>query len=104
MQAVPKPSFKRRVPKRVDRGKFDRKTRHEIMLRDNGFCRNCGNFGGEIHHVQFKSSGGRGVHSNGLTLCHACHREVHANRKIADYWRVRFAEIYGPNYFKDAWD
>ena len=101
---VPKPSFKRRVPKRSDRGKFDEKTRERIIERDQGLCQMCFSPGAEIHHVKFRSQGGRGVYTNGLTLCQSCHRKVHDDRELAEYWINVFVDRYGADFYKDEYD
>lgn len=104
LRAVPKPRHKRRVPKKAKRGQFDEITRKKIIERDDGRCQECGLKGEEIHHVLFKSRGGRGVYTNGLLLCHACHRRLHDKTELADKWIVRFHDLYGKNFYKDAWD
>lgn len=101
---VPKPNFKRRVPKRSERGKFSRAVRAQIADRDNGLCQMCLSKGTEIHHVFFKSRGGRGVFTNGVTLCQPCHRKVHDNGELTDYWIDVFTDRYGPSFYKDEWD
>lgn len=104
MVAIPKPIHKRRVPKKGNRGNFSRSVRNQVYERDNGQCRQCGAKGEEIHHVYFKSRGGRGVFTNGLTLCHSCHRKVHMSAENTQYWIDRFTEEYGEDFYKDEWD
>lgn len=100
----PKPTFERRVPKKSDRGKFDKKTTAMIIERDQGICQNCLNTGSEIHHVMYKSRSGRGVFTNGLTLCQHCHRKVHESAVLTDYWINVFADRYGSDFYKDIHD
>ncbi|MBP1971623.1 5-methylcytosine-specific restriction endonuclease McrA [Virgibacillus natechei] len=76
----------------------------KIYERDEGRCRQCGGQGEEIHHIYFKSRGGRGVMKNGLTLCNECHRKAHSNNDIANYWIGWAAEEYGPDFYKDVYD
>jgi 5-methylcytosine-specific restriction endonuclease McrA len=103
--AVPKPHHKRRIPKRLNRGKFSRETREKIFDRDEGLCRSCGALGTQIHHVKPKgSSFGRGVFSNGLTVCNACHTKIHKDNDLLQSWQRTFESIYGPDYFRDEWD
>lgn len=104
MIGVPKPNHKRRVPKRSARNSFPSYVRKKIYERDGGRCQQCGGIGTEIHHVVFRSQGGRGVETNGLTLCTPCHRRVHDNAALADYWIDVFADRYGPNFYKDKYD
>lgn len=101
---IPKPVHRRRVPKRGERGKFDAKTRQKIWERDNGLCQMCFSPGTEIHHVKFRSQGGRGVFTNGLTLCQSCHRKVHDDRELAEYWISVFVDRYGADFYKDEYD
>ena len=101
---VPKPVHKRRVPKRVNRGKFSKAVRDKVYERDQGRCRMCGRLGTELHHVVFRSQGGRGVFTNALTLCSKHHREVHDNAELADYWVHIFTDWYGQGFWKDEYD
>jgi 5-methylcytosine-specific restriction endonuclease McrA len=105
LQAVPKPSHKRRVPKRYDRGKFSKDTRQKILLRDDGVCQQCGGIGTQIHHVVPKGSGkGRGVYENGLTVCNDCHTQIHKDNDLLEYWIDVFTDKYGYGFWKDAYD
>lgn len=105
LYAVPKPKHKRRIPKRFNRGNFSKETRRKIMLRDDGFCRVCGGFATQIHHVQPKGSGkGRGVYTNGMAVCSDCHAEIHRDNDKLEFWQGIFEKEYGENYFEDEWD
>lgn len=102
--AVPKPKHKRRIPKQANRNEFDSLTRKRIRKRDNGECQQCGAPATQIHHVVFRSQGGRGVYENGMLVCHICHDRIHRDRKLAEYWQKVFRERYGENHFRDEWD
>jgi 5-methylcytosine-specific restriction endonuclease McrA len=105
MTAVPKPKFRRRIPKRVDRGKFSRDTRQKILLRDDGMCQQCGGIGTQVHHVVPKGSGkGRGVYKNGLTVCQPCHTQIHKDNDLLEYWIDVFTDRYGYGFWKDEFD
>lgn len=104
VRAVPKPTFKRSKPTRKQRNNFSREVREQIYERDEGKCQECFRIGTEIHHVKFRSQGGRGVVTNGLLLCADCHRKVHQVRKFARKWQEIFEERYGIDYYKDEWD
>lgn len=104
IRPVPKPSFKRRKPKRGKRGRFDEVTRKRIIDRDEGKCRECGQRGTEIHHVIFRAQNGRGVYTNGLLLCHFCHRRLHDNADLANKWVAIFHDEYGADFHHDEWD
>ena len=101
---VPKPTHKRRVPKQSKRNEFSNKVRKEILERDNGQCQMCLGKGEEIHHVFLKSRGGRGVFTNGLSLCHNCHRRVHDDNGLIDYWIDVFTDRYGHGFWMDEYD
>lgn len=88
VRAVPKPRHKRRVPKRVDRGKFSAKTIKEICERDNYQCVRCGSYYLESipHHVIYKSQGGHGTKRNGVSICRDCHNEAHAIKAVRKWF------------------
>ncbi|MEH7355094.1 HNH endonuclease [Neobacillus drentensis] len=90
VRAVPKPSHKRRVPKRVNRGKFSAKTIKEIRERDNDQCVRCGSYHLEAipHHVVYKSQLGDNSKRNGVSICLTCHREVHDHRKVRKWFEA----------------
>lgn len=104
MQAVPKPNFKRRVPKKSKRGNFSQSTRSLIASRDQGLCRLCGNKGESVHHVVYRSQSGRGVYTNGMTVCAICHEQIHRDKELSDYWFFVYRELYGDGFWKDEWD
>lgn len=102
---VPKPNYKRKKPTRKQRGEFSPQVRQDITDRDEGLCRVCGGLGGQIHHVQPKGSGkGRGVFTNGMLVCQPCHADIHKHYGKLKFWQRVFAELYGPNFYKDEWD
>jgi len=102
---VPKPSHNRRVPKQGVRNRFSKEVAQEIIERDDGVCQLCFSMKGtEIHHVMFRSSGGRGVKSNGILLCPYCHRLAHQEWEVAESLRLRAKKKYGDDYYKDKWD
>lgn len=104
VRAVPKVTYKRRKPLRRKRNAFSNKVRQQIYERDEGKCQQCGDVGTEVHHVRFRSQSGRGVYTNGVLLCHSCHRKVHQNRDLALEWQRHFKSKYGSDYYKDEWD
>lgn len=105
MPAFPKPKFKRRVPLAGKRSEFPQKVREQIKRRDNYECQMCGTpYGLEIHHVVERSRGGRGVLTNGVTLCWKCHQNVQTHQKLIEEWQKKFEARYGPGYYRDEWD
>ncbi len=52
-----------------------------VLLRDDYTCQLCGTRCNlEIHHVRFRSSGGKDSQENLITLCHGCHCDLHSGR------------------------
>lgn len=102
---VPKPNHKRRSPQTRTRNNFSEAVRKQIYERDEGTCQQCKyRRGEEVHHVRFKSQGGRGVVTNGVLLCHHCHTICHRTYAMAEFWQKEFISRYGPDYYKDQWD
>jgi 5-methylcytosine-specific restriction endonuclease McrA len=79
--ACPKPR-PRRLDKRVLKLALDRQwweIRKRVKQRDNGQCRVCGKPGVEVHHIEFRSRGGKDVMSNLVLLCKTHHDDVHGH-------------------------
>jgi 5-methylcytosine-specific restriction endonuclease McrA len=50
----------------------------QVLERDNWRCQNCGVASElQIHHIQFRSHLGDDREENLVTLCAACHKELH---------------------------
>jgi hypothetical protein len=102
---VPKPSHNRRVRKRGDRSKFSKFVRDQVKEHFNHTCQMCRGKGLHCHHVEPRGSGkGRGVFTNALLLCNACHKKVHADDSLLRYWKEVYRKKYGPLYFMDEDD
>jgi 5-methylcytosine-specific restriction endonuclease McrA len=101
---VPKPTYKRRIPTWGQRSNFSKDVREQIFHRDDHCCMICGAWSNIIHHVKFRSQGGRGVVTNGATICQTCHTSVHQHHKIAVKLQRKFEMRYGPGYYRDDWD
>ena len=56
--------------------------RREVIERDGGRCRDCGEAGAEVHHVVFRSRGGNDSAANLVTLCLVCHGARHGIRVV----------------------
>jgi|SRR5699024_984339 len=100
----PKPNFKRRKPKQKQRNNFTYHMRKEVMEHYDGQCQVCYAKAVEIHHVKFKSQGGRNVFTNALPLCQPCHISVHTDFDLAERLRNEMADKFGEDYYKDEWD
>lgn len=101
---VPKSKHNRKVKKRGDRSKFSKMVRDQVKEHFNNICQECGGKGVHLHHVCFRSQGGRGVFSNALLLCNSDHKMIHENPERAVYWKEVFKKKYGPLYFMDKED
>jgi hypothetical protein len=101
---IPKPSHNRRVKKRGDRNKFTKYVRDQVKEHFNHTCQECGCKGIHIHHVCFRSQGGRGVFSNALLVCNKCHKHIHESHERAMYWKEVYRKKHGPLYFMDEDD
>lgn len=69
----------RKTKKRPD---ISSSLRQEVLEADAGRCRFCGTRSGlHLHHIKYRSSGGAHERGNLITLCVACHQEVHSDKK-----------------------
>lgn len=60
------------------------RVRREVLDRDNEQCQLCGTSGAnrlQLHHVIYRSHGGRHDEENLVTLCWRCHADVHEGRQ-----------------------
>lgn len=92
LNSVPKPTYKRRTPKRANKGKFSKAVRKAIIERDNGLCVRCGRPYEDIHHIQFRSQGGEGTIDNGACVCRSCHEWAHRTKKGREWfeqWKLQ---------------
>jgi 5-methylcytosine-specific restriction endonuclease McrA len=79
--ACPKPT-PRLIGKRVLKAALDRQwweIRKRVKARDNDRCRVCGKPGMEVHHIEFRSRGGKDETSNLVLLCKTHHEDVHGH-------------------------
>ena len=88
---VPKPKHKRRVRKRGNASKYSTAVRLTIIERDKGFCVRCGALYDDIHHIIFRSAGGKGTVDNGVCVCRRCHAWAHSCREGRE-WFERYRE------------
>ena len=86
------------------RAEFSTTTRAEIKERYGGMCGHCGKPGVHIHHTKTKGSGGRGVATNGILLCAACHTLIHSDPTMAKHYIKVFERTFGPDFYKDNID
>ena len=55
-----------------------------VLSLDKDRCRFCGKSGGSlhVHHVRYRSEGGKHVEDNLIALHIECHDKVHGNKKL----------------------
>ncbi|MDN4609151.1 HNH endonuclease [Sporosarcina highlanderae] len=100
----PKPNHKRRKPKRGQRGRITKTDYKDALDWFGDSCTICNNKPIEMHHVIFRSAGGRNGYRNLMPLCKSCHAKAHADRQFADHLREMRQEAYGDHFFHDMHD
>lgn len=53
--------------------------RADVKARDRGRCRCCGSPGSDLHHILYRSHGGKDTADNLVTVCRDCHRAIHGH-------------------------
>lgn len=101
---VPKPKHKRKAPKRGKRGQIDNKEYNKVIDNHGYKCWVCGSTAIEMHHVVFRSQGGRGVYRNLIPLCNEHHKQAHRNPAINDSYKNKLRDMYGPYFYYDEHD
>lgn len=100
----PKPSFKRRKPKRGERGRITQEQYQKAIDAFGEACVICGQLPIEMHHIRFRSQAGRGVWRNLTPLCGKHHKEAHTNSAFAILLRQEREERFGKYYYCDRFD
>ena len=74
----------------------DKREYRAVRKRDNGCCILCGHNVTEIHHIVFRSHGGRNIRQNMVCLCKRHHELTHSDERV---WREillnRMRQHYG---------
>jgi 5-methylcytosine-specific restriction endonuclease McrA len=50
-----------------------------VKARDKGKCRLCGKRGTDLHHIEFRSRGGKDVPENLILVCRFDHESLHGH-------------------------
>jgi 5-methylcytosine-specific restriction endonuclease McrA len=73
---INKMSFKKAAEKRIEE-----EIRQKLLEEHGGLCQNCGKwpdgYGLSLHHIKFKSRGGKSDYENCCILCNFCHQVAH---------------------------
>ncbi|MFC0188456.1 HNH endonuclease [Fictibacillus aquaticus] len=93
-----------KIPHRKRRGEISKVDYEKALLHYGGGCAETGQTNIEMHHIVFRSQGGRGGFRNLVPLSKEFHTLCHTDRAYADYWREQHKKIFGPHYMKDAYD
>lgn len=62
----------------------------KVAERDDYLCRVCGSKAVDVHHIIFRSHGGKDEPDNLICLCRRCHEKAHADEP---YWREQFQNM-----------
>lgn len=74
-------------PSRAKQAIFTHGTRQMIIERDSGYCVRCGRPYAQIHHIELRSRGGSGHHTNGCCVCVDCHIFAHSGAEGEAWFR-----------------
>ena len=101
---IPKPKHKRRVPKQGQRGIITKDQYQEALDWFGDTCNYCNGYPVEMHHVVYRSQGGRGVYRNLMPLCKQHHQMAHNSREFSESLKEERTEVFGKHFYMDAHD
>lgn len=99
-----KPNFKRRKPKRGQRGLITQKEYQRAIDAFGDCCVKCGDNRIEMHHIKFRSGGGRGGFRNLVPLCRKHHEMAHSHKSFNDELMNERVWLYGKYFYCDRFD
>ena len=94
----------RTIPSAKQRGAVSKKEYARAIEAFGDSCVYCGNPYIEMHHVRFRSQGGRGKYRNLMPLCKEHHNRAHTDREFSEMLRDIREKKYGPWYWADKYD
>lgn len=94
----------RTIPKAKTRGDISKKEYNKAIDEFGACCAYCGNPRVEMHHIKFRSQGGRGVYRNLIPLCNLHHRKAHQDREFSERLRAERVKQFGEWYWVDRFD
>lgn len=94
----------RTIPSKKQRGKISKREYNRAIEAFGSVCVICGNPYIEMHHIVFRSHGGRGGFRNLIPLCKEHHQEAHKNWGFAETLRQERQKIFGEFFYMDKYD
>lgn len=74
---------------------------NKVLERDNHRCRLCySTWWLQIHHIIYRSQGGKHIEENLMMLCKSCHDKVHSSKKT---WQVKLKQMINVIYDKEIY-
>lgn len=92
------------IPSSKVRSSINKREYNRTIEEHGSVCLECGNPYVEIHHVKFRSQGGKGGFRNLIPLCKEHHMKCHKVKAYADKWREWLTERYSEYYWTDKYD
>lgn len=93
----------RTIPPKKQRTKITKKDYNKMIEEFGSMCSVCGRNEIQAHHVHFRSQYGSGNWRNLAPLCDKHHKLVHKDKHLAEWFRVKRRERFGPHYWKDRY-
>lgn len=94
----------RTIPMQKVRGQISKKEYERTIEAFGSTCAICGNPLIELHHIKFRSQGGRGKWRNLIPLCKEHHMKAHSDRQFAEWLRAEREKRFGEWYWADKYD
>lgn len=93
-----------KIPSRKVRASISKTDYEKALEYWGGGCAETGRNDVEMHHVVFRSSGGKGGWRNLVPLSKELHMRCHKDREYADYWRAEMVKRFGDMHWSDRFD
>ena len=65
----------------------------DYCVQDVILCERCSNIAVDIHHLTFKSQGGKDEISNLMALCRCCHDKAHSDKEFNETLKLIHEKI-----------
>lgn len=92
------------IPKGKTRSSISKREYNRVIEEHGSVCLECNNPYIEIHHVKFRSQGGKGNFRNLIPLCKEHHMKCHKVRAYNEKWVEWLQGQYGEWYWADKYD